>query len=75
MIFLDSTRNTVALKEAYNKNIPTIAIVNAAKDMSQVCVSHRLACLAHPQRQLACLWLMHSCRALMLHCCMYATKV
>jgi ribosomal protein S2 len=36
MIFLDSTRNAVALKEAYNKNIPTIAIVNASKDMSQV---------------------------------------
>lgn len=68
MIFLDSTRNAVALKEAYNKNIPTIAIVNASKDMSQVCCTvctHRpswrpvfemplVMCLANAQLQTPC---------------------
>lgn len=37
MVFLDSTKNAVAIKEAYNRNIPTIAMVNTTKDMSQVC--------------------------------------
>jgi ribosomal protein S2 len=36
MIFLDSTKNAVAIKEAYNRNIPTIAIVNTSQDMSHV---------------------------------------
>lgn len=36
MIFLDSTKNAVAIKEAYNRNIPTIAITNTTKDMSLV---------------------------------------
>ena len=39
MVFLDSTKNAVAIKEAYNRNIPTIAIVNTIKDMSQVCAT------------------------------------
>jgi len=39
MIFLDSTKNAVAIKEAYNRNIPTIAITNTTKDMSLVSVN------------------------------------
>jgi hypothetical protein len=71
MIFLDSTRNAVALKEAYNKNIPTIAIVNSAKDMSQVCA---FTCRMAPDSLLfcqlwQCRWAMHSCRPLVLHRC------
>jgi hypothetical protein len=40
MVFLDSTKNAVAIKEAYNRNIPTIAIVNASNDMSHVSHLH-----------------------------------
>jgi ribosomal protein S2 len=36
MVFLDTTRNTVAIKEAYNRNIPTIAMVNTTKDLSLI---------------------------------------
>jgi ribosomal protein S2 len=36
LVFLDSTRNAVAIREAYNRNIPTIAVVNTANDMSKV---------------------------------------
>jgi hypothetical protein len=43
MIFLDSTKNAVAIKEAYNRNIPTIAIVNTSQDMSHVRGLCRLA--------------------------------
>jgi ribosomal protein S2 len=36
MVFLDTTRNAVAIKEAYNRNIPTIAMVNTTKDLSLI---------------------------------------
>lgn len=36
MVFLDSTKNAVAIKEAFHRNIPTIALVNTVNDMSQV---------------------------------------
>jgi ribosomal protein S2 len=36
MVFLDTTRNTVAIKEAYHRNIPTIAMVNTTKDLSMI---------------------------------------
>jgi hypothetical protein len=36
MVFLDTTRNSVAIKEAYNRNIPTIALVNTTKDLSLI---------------------------------------
>lgn len=42
MIFLDSTKNAVAIKEAYNRNIPTIAITNTTKDMSLVSEKKRV---------------------------------
>lgn len=36
MVFLDTTRNTVAIKEAFNRNIPTISLVNTTKDLSLI---------------------------------------
>lgn len=36
MVFLDSTKNQVAIKEAYLRNIPTVAIVNSMNDMKYV---------------------------------------
>jgi hypothetical protein len=44
MVFLDSTKNAVAIKEAFHKNIPTIAVVNTTSDISQV----RAGCGAPP---------------------------
>lgn len=35
MVFLDSTKNAVAIREAYNRNIPTVAVANTLNDMSQ----------------------------------------
>eukprot|EP00878_Enallax_costatus_P015756 GHUV01016511.1.p1 GENE.GHUV01016511.1~~GHUV01016511.1.p1 ORF type:complete len:167 (+),score=16.69 GHUV01016511.1:34-501(+) len=35
-VFLDSTRNQVAIKEAYLRNIPTIAIVNSVNEMKYI---------------------------------------
>lgn len=36
MVVLDSTRNTPALREAYQVNIPTIALVNPTRDLSNI---------------------------------------
>lgn len=36
LVFLDSTKNAVAIKEAYNRNIPTISLVNTTRDLSLV---------------------------------------
>eukprot|EP00879_Flechtneria_rotunda_P021562 GHRR01022725.1.p2 GENE.GHRR01022725.1~~GHRR01022725.1.p2 ORF type:complete len:107 (-),score=31.47 GHRR01022725.1:1622-1942(-) len=36
LVLLDSTKNAVAIKEAYNRNVPTIAVGNTLRDMSQV---------------------------------------
>lgn len=36
MVFLDSTRNQVAIKEAYLRNTPTVAIVNSMNEMKYV---------------------------------------
>lgn len=36
LLFLDSTRHASALREAYNRNIPTVALTNSLRDTSLI---------------------------------------